>query len=125
MPTQPTQPTQPAQPAQSAQPTQPTQSAPVFPPLPTQVDLPAAEREMLARWKDLKVFQRSLDATANGPRWVFYEGPPTANGRPGAHHVEARVFKDLFPRFRTMRGFHVPRRAGWDCHGLPVELAVE
>ena len=63
--------------------------------------------------------------TADGPRWVFYEGPPTANGKPGAHHVEARVFKDLFPRFKTMKGYHVPRRAGWDCHGLPVELAIE
>ena len=61
----------------------------------------------------------------DGPSWVFYEGPPTANGMPGAHHVEARVFKDLFPRFKTMKGYHVPRKAGWDCHGLPVELAVE
>ncbi|MGW2714948.1 isoleucine--tRNA ligase, partial [Streptomyces sp. NPDC001356] len=59
------------------------------------------------------------------PEWVFYEGPPTANGMPGAHHIEARVFKDVFPRFRTMRGYHVARKAGWDCHGLPVELAVE
>ena len=57
--------------------------------------------------------------------WVFYEGPPTANGTPGTHHVEARVFKDVFPRYRTMKGYHVPRKAGWDCHGLPVELAVE
>ena len=57
--------------------------------------------------------------------WVFYEGPPTANGKPGTHHVEARVFKDLFPRFKTMKGYHVPRTAGWDCHGLPVELAIE
>ena len=57
--------------------------------------------------------------------WVFYEGPPTANGMPGTHHVEARVFKDLFPRYRTMKGYYVPRKAGWDCHGLPVELAVE
>ena len=63
--------------------------------------------------------------TADGPLWTFYEGPPTANGKPGTHHVEARVFKDLFPRFKTMKGFHVPRRAGWDCHGLPVELEVE
>lgn len=55
----------------------------------------------------------------------FYEGPPTANGMPGTHHVEARVFKDIFPRYRTMKGFNVPRKAGWDCHGLPVELAVE
>ena len=56
---------------------------------------------------------------------MFYEGPPTANGMPGTHHVEARVFKDVFPRYRTMKGYHVPRKAGWDCHGLPVELAVE
>ncbi|WP_322747503.1 MULTISPECIES: isoleucine--tRNA ligase [unclassified Frankia] len=103
----------------------PGDAQPAFPPLPTQVDLPALEREVLGRWTDLKVFQRSLDATADGPQWIFYEGPPTANGKPGTHHVEARVFKDLFPRYRTMRGFHVPRRAGWDCHGLPVELAVE
>ncbi|WP_462203490.1 isoleucine--tRNA ligase [Frankia sp. CcWB3] len=98
---------------------------PTFAPLPAQVDLPALERETLARWRDTKVFHRSLEATADRPLWVFYEGPPTANGRPGAHHVEARVFKDLFPRYRTMKGYHVPRRAGWDCHGLPVELAVE
>jgi isoleucyl-tRNA synthetase len=57
--------------------------------------------------------------------WTFYEGPPTANGMPGVHHIEARVFKDVFPRFKTMQGFHVPRQAGWDCHGLPVEVAVE
>jgi isoleucyl-tRNA synthetase len=91
----------------------------------TDVDLPAMERAVLARWQETGVFQRSLEQTANGPSWVCYEGPPTANGLPGVHHVEARVFKDLFPRFRTMQGYHVPRRAGWDCHGLPVELAVE
>ena len=98
---------------------------PAFRPLPAQVDLPAFERETLERWKETKVFHRSLQASADRPLWVFYEGPPTANGRPGTHHVEARVFKDLFPRYRTMKGYHVPRRAGWDCHGLPVELAVE
>jgi len=96
-----------------------------FAPLPATVDLPSIEREILARWADRDVFRRSLEQTATGEPWVFYEGPPTANGQPGAHHVEARAFKDLFPRFRTMRGYHVPRRAGWDCHGLPVELAVE
>ncbi|MBN1173091.1 MAG: isoleucine--tRNA ligase [Micromonosporaceae bacterium] len=96
-----------------------------FKPLPTEVDLPAMEREILARWEAREVFRRSLEKTKDGPRWIFYEGPPTANGKPGAHHVEARVFKDLFPRFKTMKGFNVPRRAGWDCHGLPVELAVE
>ena len=93
--------------------------------LPTQVDLPAMEHEVLARWEASDVFARSLAQTAGGEPWVFYEGPPTANGKPGTHHVEARAFKDLFPRFQTMRGRHVPRQAGWDCHGLPVELAVE
>ncbi|WP_067487611.1 isoleucine--tRNA ligase [Actinomadura hibisca] len=96
-----------------------------FRPLPAQVDLPALERDMLRRWQDAKVFERSLERNASGPRWVFYEGPPTANGMPGVHHVEARVFKDVFPRFKTMKGYHVPRKGGWDCHGLPVEVAVE
>lgn len=105
---------------------EPTASGqPALTPLPPHVDLPALDREVLARWRDRKVFARSLERTAGGPTWMFYEGPPTANGRPGAHHVEARVFKDVFPRFKTMKGFHVPRRAGWDCHGLPVEIAVE
>jgi len=89
------------------------------------VDLPALEHEVLARWDRTSVFERTLAQTAGGEPWVFYEGPPTANGKPGTHHVEARVFKDLFPRFKTMQGRYVPRKAGWDCHGLPVELAVE
>jgi isoleucyl-tRNA synthetase len=93
--------------------------------LPAQVDLPALEHEVLARWERDRVFERSLEQTKGGEPWVFYEGPPTANGKPGTHHVEARVFKDLFPRFKTMQGRHVPRKGGWDCHGLPVELAVE
>ena len=88
------------------------------------VDLPAVEHEVLDLWQRNNVFERSLAQTSDGPRWIFYEGPPTANGMPGTHHVEARVFKDVFPRYRTMKGYHVPRRAGWDCHGLPVELAV-
>jgi isoleucyl-tRNA synthetase len=96
-----------------------------FPELPAVVDLPAIEHEVLARWRDAGLFERSLDQTASGEPWTFYEGPPTANGMPGVHHVEARVFKDLFPRFKTMQGFHVPRQGGWDCHGLPVEVAVE
>ena len=96
-----------------------------FQPLPAQVDLPALEQEVLTRWQDAGIFERSLEHTASGPSWIFYEGPPTANGMPGAHHVEARTFKDLFPRFKTMQGFHVPRKGGWDCHGLPVEVAVE
>jgi isoleucyl-tRNA synthetase len=97
-----------------------------FRPLPSgPPDLPSLESQVLARWHESSVFDRSMAQTADGPSWVFYEGPPTANGKPGAHHVEARVFKDLFPRFKTMKGYHVPRRAGWDCHGLPVELAIE
>ncbi|GGK98409.1 isoleucine--tRNA ligase [Sphaerisporangium melleum] len=100
-------------------------SAPYFRPLPAQVSLPALEAEVLDRWRDGKVFERSLEQNAGGPSWVFYEGPPTANGMPGVHHIEARVFKDVFPRYKSMRGFHVPRKAGWDCHGLPVEVAVE
>ncbi|WP_405803234.1 isoleucine--tRNA ligase [Streptomyces sp. NBC_01187] len=93
--------------------------------VPAQVDLPALERAVLDFWSESKVFARSLEQSEGRPEWVFYEGPPTANGMPGAHHIEARVFKDVFPRFRTMRGYHVARKAGWDCHGLPVELAVE
>lgn len=93
--------------------------------VPPRIDLVAMEHEILALWQAEKTFEKSLAATIDKPRWVFYEGPPTANGTPGTHHVEARVFKDVFPRYKTMKGFHVPRRAGWDCHGLPVEIAVE
>jgi isoleucyl-tRNA synthetase len=96
-----------------------------YPELPATIDLPAIEHEVLRRWRDGKIFERSLEQTAGGPRWIFYEGPPTANGMPGVHHIEARVLKDTFPRFKTMQGHYVPRRAGWDCHGLPVEVAVE
>jgi isoleucyl-tRNA synthetase len=93
--------------------------------VPAKIDLPAMEHDVLSFWKDNDIFHKSLARTSDGPRWVFYEGPPTANGMPGTHHVEARVFKDIFPRYRTMKGYNVPRKAGWDCHGLPVELAVE
>lgn len=105
--------------------TRPDRPAPAFPPVAPTVDLPAAERATLAWWREQQVFRRSLEQTAGGPPWVFYEGPPTANGTPGTHHVEARAFKDLYCRYRTMKGHRVVRRAGWDCHGLPVELAVE
>jgi isoleucyl-tRNA synthetase len=93
--------------------------------VPAHIDLPELEREIIAWWDEQGTFAASLEATADAPRWTFYEGPPTANGTPGTHHVEARVFKDVFPRFQTMRGLHVERKAGWDCHGLPVEIAVE
>ncbi|NED93831.1 isoleucine--tRNA ligase [Phytoactinopolyspora alkaliphila] len=93
--------------------------------MPAQVDLPALEHEVLAFWKNNDVFARTLKSSEGKPSWTFYEGPPTANGTPGTHHIEARVFKDVFPRYRTMKGYHVARKAGWDCHGLPVEIAVE
>jgi len=87
--------------------------------------LPALELSVLERWRERDVFAESLRRRAGAQPWVFYEGPPTANGRPGSHHVLARVFKDIYPRYRTMKGYRVERKAGWDCHGLPVEIAVE
>ena len=90
-----------------------------------QIDLPKTEHEILRFWREKKIFEASVAARAGGTSWTFYEGPPTANGKPGTHHIEARVFKDVFPRFHTMKGKHVIRNAGWDCHGLPVEIAVE
>jgi len=96
-----------------------------FPEVDPQLDLPALDRRVLALWRERKVFERSLDQRVGAEPFVFYEGPPTVNGRPGVHHVEARVFKDLFPRFKTMRGYRADRKGGWDCHGLPVELEVE
>jgi isoleucyl-tRNA synthetase len=83
------------------------------------------ELEVLERWRQRDVFAESLRQRADAPAWQFYEGPPTANGPPGIHHVLSRAFKDIFPRFRTMCGYRVERKGGWDCHGLPVELAVE
>jgi isoleucyl-tRNA synthetase len=96
-----------------------------FPEVDPNLDLPSLDQEVLELWRERKVFERSLEWRAGAPMFVFYEGPPTANGRPGVHHVEARVFKDLFPRFKTMRGYRVERKGGWDCHGLPVEIEVE
>jgi isoleucyl-tRNA synthetase len=98
---------------------------PRFQPVDPKVDLPALEREVLEFWRASDIFEKSLKAREGGPEWVFYEGPPTANGKPGIHHAESRTFKDIYPRYRTMTGHHVPRKAGWDCHGLPVELEVE
>jgi len=101
------------------------QPLPLYRPVPALIDLPAMEHEILDFWAAHDTFAASLERTRGGTPWTFFEGPPTANGMPGAHHIEARVFKDVFPRFRTMQGYHVERKAGWDCHGLPVELAVE
>jgi isoleucyl-tRNA synthetase len=88
-------------------------------------DLPALEQEVLKRWRERDVFGESLRMREGAEQWVFYEGPPTANGRPGSHHVLSRVFKDIYPRYKTMRGYRVERKGGWDCHGLPVEIGVE
>jgi isoleucyl-tRNA synthetase len=90
-----------------------------------QIDLPAVEHQILSFWETQEIFKKTISARDGQPNWTFYEGPPTANGKPGTHHIEARVFKDLFPRYQTMKGNQVIRKAGWDCHGLPVEIAVE
>ena len=96
-----------------------------FRPVNTKQSFPELEDRILQGWRDRDVFHRSVAQREGAEVWSFYEGPPTANGRPGAHHVLSRVFKDIYPRYRTMRGYRVPRKAGWDCHGLPVELEVE
>ncbi len=98
---------------------------PRFEPVSPKVSLPELEREILEFWREGDIFRKSLEAREGAPEWVFYEGPPTANGKPGIHHAEARTFKDVYPRYRTMTGHYVFRKAGWDCHGLPVELEVE
>jgi isoleucyl-tRNA synthetase len=98
---------------------------PGFKPVNPKQSFPELEERVLARWRERNVFDRSLANREGAEVWSFYEGPPTANGRPGSHHVLSRVFKDVYPRYRTMRGYRVPRKAGWDCHGLPVELEVE
>ena len=96
-----------------------------FGPVDSQLDLVALEQRVLARWRESSLSEQVKELRKGAPPWIFYEGPPTANGKPGLHHVWARVFKDLFPRFQTMRGHDVPRKGGWDCHGLPVEIEVE
>ena len=88
-------------------------------------NFPEMEERVLSVWREREVFKRSLAQREGAPLWSFYEGPPTANGKPGSHHVLSRVFKDVYPRYKAMKGHYVPRKAGWDCHGLPVELEVE
>ena len=83
------------------------------------------EEAILKFWKENEIFEKSLEKESPKGEYVFYEGPPTANGKPGIHHLEARAFKDAIPRYKTMQGFHVERKGGWDTHGLPVELQVE
>ena len=89
------------------------------------LNFPQIEEEILKYWQDNEIFNKSLSKESKKGPFTFYEGPPTANGRPGLHHVLARAFKDLIPRFKTMQGYVVERKAGWDTHGLPVELQVE
>ncbi|MBN1963937.1 MAG: isoleucine--tRNA ligase, partial [Anaerolineae bacterium] len=97
----------------------------MFKPVSARVNIPEVEDEVLSFWRQQHVFERTMSERQDGPRFVFYEGPPTANGRPGTHHVIARAFKDIFPRYKTMRGYYVLRKGGWDTHGLPVEIEVE
>lgn len=99
----------------------------MFRPIASQVNFPKLEEEVLRFWKEHRIFERSVEERqkAEAPLFVLYEGPPTANGSPGIHHVLARVFKDIIPRYKTMKGYCVPRKGGWDTHGLPVELEVE
>ena len=91
----------------------------------SKLDAPLLEENILKMWKKQDIFKKTVEQRKDGPNYVFYEGPPTANGQPGVHHVLARAFKDMFPRYKTMRGYHVSRRGGWDTHGLPVEIEVE
>lgn len=93
--------------------------------VPAKSEVAKREEETLAFWKREQIFQKTLEKKAPKGDFVFYEGPPTANGKPGIHHLESRAYKDLIPRYKTMRGYRVLRRAGWDTHGLPVELEVE
>jgi len=89
------------------------------------VDIGKLEQEQMEFWRSSRVFERTTEGRDDAPKYVFYEGPPTANGKPGSHHVLARAFKDMFPRYKVMNGYYCLRRGGWDTHGLPVELAVE
>ena len=97
----------------------------MFHPIGSKVNFPQLEENMLGLWRSKNVFERSVEARRGGRRFVLYEGPPTANGSPGIHHVLSRVFKDVIPRYKAMKGYYTPRIAGWDTHGLPVELEVE
>lgn len=97
----------------------------MFEPVSSRLNIILLEAEILRFWKKHDIFHESMKSREGGPEYVFFEGPPTANGKPGVHHVLARVFKDMFPRYKSMNGYHVLRRGGWDTHGLPVEIEVE
>jgi len=97
----------------------------MFKPVSPKLNVVLMEEGIQRFWKSHDIFHQSMREREGGPEYVFFEGPPTANGRPGVHHVLARAFKDIFPRYKTMCGYHVSRRGGWDTHGLPVEIEVE
>ncbi|MBI2287497.1 MAG: class I tRNA ligase family protein, partial [Chloroflexi bacterium] len=97
----------------------------MFQPVSNKVNFPQVEEKLLAFWRENNVFEQSVERRRGAQRFVLYEGPPTANARPGIHHVMPRVFKDIIPRYKTMKGYYAPRIGGWDTHGLPVELEVE
>ena len=97
----------------------------MFKPVSSKLNVTQVEEAILRMWKIRHIFEKSEEQRRGRPEYVFYEGPPTANGIPGVHHVLARAFKDIFPRYKTMQGHHVIRRGGWDTHGLPVEIEVE
>lgn len=97
----------------------------MFKPVSPKLNVTSMEDAVLKFWKQAQIFKKTVEQREGAPEYVFYEGPPTANGKPGVHHVLARAFKDMFPRYKIMRGYHVSRRGGWDTHGLPVEIEVE
>ena len=90
----------------------------------TDMNFVEREKQVEKFWEDNQIFEKSMKVREGNPSYVFYDGPPTANGKPHIGHVETRVIKDMIPRYRTMKGYMVPRKAGWDAHGLPVELEV-
>ncbi|GAB4462653.1 MAG: isoleucine--tRNA ligase [Anaerolineales bacterium] len=97
----------------------------MFKPVNPKLNVTSMEESVLKFWKQAEIFKKTVEQRQGAPEYVFYEGPPTANGKPGVHHVLARAFKDMFPRYKIMRGYHCSRRGGWDTHGLPVEIEVE
>ncbi len=84
------------------------------------LDLPKVAEEILSSWEENNIFEKSVSTREGNKPFVFFEGPPSANGLPGVHHVLARAIKDIFPRYKTMKGYQVKRKAGWDTHGLPI-----
>jgi len=97
----------------------------MFEPVSSRLNITLVENEILRFWQKHDIFHQSMEKREGGPEYVFYEGPPSANGKPGVHHVLARVFKDMFPRYKCMNGYHILRRGGWDTHGLPIEIEME